>query len=95
MYNITKLQKAVFKEHKSSKIDNNPYEALRQYHWKYYSIINYGIKKISKELNGVFLRTIDQYSEGSSYTITNNSWALIGLKGGSLNAKNGFLISSK
>ena len=43
------------------------------------------LQKFSKELNGVFLRTIDDYSEGSSYTFTNISWVLIELEGGSLN----------
>ena len=40
------------------------------------------LQKFSKELNGVFLRTIDDYSEGSSYTFTNISWVLIELEGG-------------
>ena len=45
------------------------------------------IQKFSKELNGVFLRTIDDYSEESSYNITNISWAITEIEGGSLNAE--------
>ena len=54
IYNITKKLKAVFQGYKSSKTDNNPYDAL----------MHDAIQMFSWELNGVFLRTIDDYSEG-------------------------------
>ena len=62
---------------------DNPYNILKNQHsGKNYSIMHDGIQKFSKELNGVFVRTLSEHIE-----IVNVPWALKEIKGGPLNVE--------
>ena len=74
IYNITKKLKAVFQGYKSSKTDNNPYDAL----------MHDAIQTFSWELNGVFKNYWWLFWR-ASHTITNIPWALTEIERGSLN----------
>ena len=80
--NIPKAQLALLDSYRQSNEENNPYQQLRSFNGKYYSISHDGIQKFSKELNGVYVRTLS----GKSLPV-HMPWSLTEIPGGSLNAK--------
>ena len=80
--NIFKAQNAILDSYRHSKEEDNPYNQLNSHSGKYYSVSHDGIQKFSKELNGVFIRSLST----SSMPI-NVPWSLTEIEGGSLNAK--------
>ena len=80
--NIATLQHAVCDVFTES--TDSPNGALRKPYGKYYSIMHDGIQKFSRELNGVFIRTVQLDDDGVK--IINIPWKLSEIPGGSLNA---------
>ena len=62
----------------------NPYQDLRSYYGKFYSLMHDGIQKFAKELNGTYVRTL---SSSTTSTISLVPWSLTEIPKGSLNAK--------
>ena len=80
--NIATLQRAVCDVFTES--TDSPNGALRKPYGKYYSIMHDGIQKFSRELNGVFIRTVQLDDDGVK--IINIPWKLSEIPGSSLNA---------
>ena len=62
-HNIAQTQHAAFKAFKESENQNNPFNALKGYYSKYYSIMHDGIMNFTRELNGVFIRLLQSQAE--------------------------------
>ena len=75
--NIVVIEKAVLNGYKTCNSTKNLYAALQNYHGKYYTIMHDWIQKFSKELNGVFIRTVNCNEESSLYEIGNIPWGLL------------------
>ena len=57
-HNIAQIHHATFKSFKESENQNNPFHPLKGYYSKYYSIMHDEIMKITRKLNGVFMRLL-------------------------------------
>ena len=79
--NISLAQESLVASYKASDDVDNPFYALRNYHGRFYSIMHDGIQKFEKELNGTFIRTLDEANK-----ITLMPWGLTAIRGRSLNA---------
>ena len=82
--NIHVAQSALLKSHQNDNAEINPYQDLRCYYGKFYSLMHDGIKQFAKELNGVYVITL---SSSTTSTISLVPWSLTEIPRGSLNAK--------
>ena len=83
--NISIAQSALLEAYQSSHEEGNPYNDIKGYYGKYYSIMHDGIQNFNKELNRIFVRTLSTCV--SSTKISNIPWSLKEIPGGSLNAQ--------
>ena len=59
-HHISLAQESLVSSYKVSDDADNPFYALRNYSGHFYSIMHGEIKKFAKELNGTFLRTLNE-----------------------------------
>ena len=78
-HNIPVIQKSILDGYKSMDTSSNPYHVLRGN--PIYSLSHDGIQKFSRELNGVYIRTVDP-----NLSVVNVPWSLTEIEGGSLNS---------
>ena len=84
-HNIAQIQHVVFKAFKENENQNNPFNALKGYYGKYYSIMHDEIMKFPWDLNGVFVRLLLSQREKRLST-ANLLWCLTEISRGSLNS---------
>lgn len=84
-HNIPRAQKQLCVAYKTleipTKVNKAPYHSLKDTNGQYYSIMNDGIQKFTKEFNGVFVRTVDV-----DINIKNLAWSLDKIPGGSMDS---------
>ena len=82
--NIHVTQSALLKSYENDTGETNPYQDLRSYYGKFYSLMHDGIPKFATELNGAYVRTL---SSSTTSTISFVPWSLTEIPRGSLNTK--------
>ena len=82
--NVHVAQSALLKSYQNYTEETNPYQDLRSYYGKFYSLMHGGIQKFAKELNGAYVRKM---SSSTTPTISLVPWSLTEIPRGSLNAK--------
>ena len=82
--NIHVAQSALLKSYQNDAGETNPYQGLRSYYGKFYSLIHDGIQKFANELNGAYVRIL---SSSTTSAISLVPWSLTETPRGSLNAK--------
>ena len=82
--NIHVTQSALLKSYENDTGETNPYQDLRSYYGKFYSLMHDGIPKFATELNGAYVKTL---SSSTTSTISFVPWSLTEIPRGSLNTK--------
>ena len=82
--NVHVAQSALLKSYQNYTEETNPYQDLRSYYGKFYSLMHGGIQKFVKELNGAYVRKL---SSSTTPTISLVLWPLTEIPRGSLNVK--------
>ena len=77
-------QSALLKSYQNDTGETNPYQDLRSYYGKLYSLMHGGIQKFAKELNGAYVRIL---SSSTTSTISLVPWSSAEIPRGSLSAK--------
>ena len=82
--NIHVAQSALLKSYQNDTGQTNPYQDVKRYYGKFYSLMHDGIQKFTKELYGADVRRL---SSSTTSTISIVPWSLTEIPRGSLNAK--------
>ena len=82
--NIHVAQSALLKSYQNDTGKTNPYQDLRSYYGRFYSLMHDGIQKFAKKFNGAYVRTLPS---STTSTISLVPWSLTKIPRGSLNAK--------